>query len=58
MLFSAAQRAAVREENPSLTLGEVGKQLGARYKELSAEERAHWQQQADPNPNPQPLPQP
>ena len=52
MLFSAAQRAAVREENPSLTLGEVGKQLGARYKELSAEERAHWQQQADPNPQP------
>ena len=56
MLFSLAHRAALKEENPSLTLGEVGKQLGARYKELSAEERAHWQQQADPNP--QPLPQP
>ena len=36
MLFSVAQRAPLRQESPSLTLGEVGKQLGARYKALSA----------------------
>ena len=46
MLFAGAHRAAVKEENPSLTLGELGKELGARYKNLSGEELAHWQQQA------------
>ena len=46
MLFAGAHRAAVKEENPSLTLGELGKELGARYKNLSGEQLAHWQQQA------------
>ena len=47
MLFSTAMREAVKAESPGLTLGGVAKALGAKYKELSEEEKAHWQQKAD-----------
>ena len=47
MLFSTVMREAVKAESPGLTLGGVAKALGAKYKELSEEEKAHWQQKAD-----------
>jgi structure-specific recognition protein 1 len=47
MLFSNSVRAKVREENPGLSLGEVAKEMGSRYKAMSADEMAGWQAKAD-----------
>ena len=41
--FSAAQRAVVKSElAPSATTGEIAKELGRRWRELSAEEQAAY----------------
>ncbi|KAK9893524.1 hypothetical protein P389DRAFT_198779 [Cystobasidium minutum MCA 4210] len=34
MIFSNEQRQTVKEENPDATFGEMGKLLGARWKEM------------------------
>ena len=38
-LFSNSQRAAVRAENPEFTIGDIGKELGKRWKEISSEDK-------------------
>ena len=35
-------RSILKEESPDLTSGELGKLLGQKYKELSAEEKAKY----------------
>lgn len=47
MFFSAAKRAEVLEQNPSFGVTDVAKELGARWKLVTAEEKATYQQQAD-----------
>lgn len=39
MFFSNDKRQQVKDENPSLAFGEVGKELGRLWKEASAEEK-------------------
>ena len=39
ILFSQENRASVKEENPNNTFGEVGKELGSRWRALSKEEQ-------------------
>ncbi|GAA5960914.1 hypothetical protein JCM3765_007535 [Sporobolomyces pararoseus] len=46
MHFSQAKRAEVKEENPDVTFGEIGKLLGAKWKEADAEERAPFEEKA------------
>ena len=40
MIFAGENRAKVVEENPGASIGDVGKALGAKWKEMSAEEKA------------------
>lgn len=40
--FSSAKRAAVREENPEASFGEIGKILGGLWREQSDSEKASW----------------
>ena len=47
MLFSNATRPALKAEQPGLSMGEFGKLLGERYRELSEEDKKHWQSLAD-----------
>ena len=47
MFFSAAKRAEVLEQNPSFGVTDVAKELGARWKLITDEEKATYQQQAD-----------
>ena len=42
MLFCKDMRSILKEESPELTFGELGKLLGQKYKELSAEEKAKY----------------
>ncbi|GJN93760.1 hypothetical protein Rhopal_006817-T1 [Rhodotorula paludigena] len=46
MHFSQDQRATVKEENPDVTFGEIGKILGAKWKELPEDERAPYEEKA------------
>lgn len=39
MHFSQAERASVKEDNPDVKFGEIGKILGARWKELDEEDK-------------------
>lgn len=39
MLFSNASRAKVKEDNPGISFGELGKKMGELYKKLTPEER-------------------
>lgn len=41
-LSLAENRPTVIKEKPDLTFGEVGKELGARWRALSDEEKAEW----------------
>lgn len=43
MVFSNAVRAEVKKENPQLSFGELGKEIGNRWKALSAEEKAQYE---------------
>jgi len=47
MLYSNSIRAKIREENPGMSLGDVAKEIGSRYKTISADEKAKWQGKAD-----------
>ena len=47
MLYSNSIRAKIREENPSIFLGSVAKQIGSQYKTICADEKAVWQSKAD-----------
>lgn len=38
--FPASLQPVVKEENPTATFGEMGKLLGARWKELSEDDKA------------------
>ncbi|KAJ1553911.1 Non-histone chromosomal protein 6 [Nowakowskiella sp. JEL0078] len=39
MLFSSEQRAKIKEENPEFSFGEIGKEVGARWKALNDAEK-------------------
>jgi hypothetical protein len=42
MLFAKEMRPKLKEESPDLTFGEVGKELGARWRALSDDEKAKY----------------
>jgi hypothetical protein len=42
MLFSKENRAKVKEENPDITFGGIGKKLGEMWRELSEKEKAAY----------------
>jgi len=46
MFFANDNRDKVREENPGIKFGEVGKQLGEKWKELSAKEKEPYDKKA------------
>ena len=46
MFFSNAQREGVKADNPGIAFGDVGKILGQRWKELSAEDKVPYEAQA------------
>ena len=46
MFFANEQRDSVREENPGITFGQVGKILGERWKALSEKQRAPYEAKA------------
>ncbi|CAG8958514.1 hypothetical protein HYALB_00001458 [Hymenoscyphus albidus] len=46
MFFANEQRENVREENPGISFGQVGKQLGERWKALSDKQRAPYEAKA------------
>jgi hypothetical protein len=49
MVYANEQRERVREENPDLTLGRVGKLMGDRWPAISVEERAPYEAKAAQN---------
>jgi len=46
MFFANEQRDNVREENPGITFGQVGKVLGERWKALNDKQRAPYEAKA------------
>lgn len=46
MFFANEQRENVREENPGITFGQVGKLLGERWKALNEKQRAPYEAKA------------
>ncbi|KAF2016145.1 hypothetical protein BU24DRAFT_422491 [Aaosphaeria arxii CBS 175.79] len=46
MFFANEQREKVREENPGIKFGEVGKMLGERWKALSEKQRTPYEAKA------------
>ncbi|GAA6014578.1 hypothetical protein JCM10207_001651 [Rhodosporidiobolus poonsookiae] len=46
MIFSQDARAQVKEENPDVGFGEIGKLLGAKWKELDEEDRKPYEEKA------------
>ncbi|KAJ4314168.1 Non-histone chromosomal protein 6 [Neodidymelliopsis sp. IMI 364377] len=46
MFFANEQRDKVREENPGIKFGEVGKQLGEKWKALSEKQRTPYEAKA------------
>ncbi len=46
MFFANEQRENVREENPGVSFGQVGKLLGERWKALSEKQRAPYEAKA------------
>ena len=42
MLFAKETRPIVKEENPTFTFGEIGKEMGARWRALSDEAKAAY----------------
>lgn len=46
MFFSKEMRPKIMEENPGLGMGEVGKLLGQKYKELTDDEKAKYDEMA------------
>jgi len=46
LFFSADKRAEVRAENPELKMTEIAQQLGTRWKAMSSEDKAPYDEQA------------
>ena len=46
MFFVKENRAVVLKEKPDLKFGEVGKELGKRWKEMSAAQKAPYEKMA------------
>jgi hypothetical protein len=46
LLFSNDVRSKVKEENPDMPFGEVGKELGKMWQALSEKEKAKWNQKS------------
>lgn len=46
MFFSQAKRKEVKEENPDASFGEIGKMLGAAWKEVSDADKKPFEDQA------------
>jgi len=46
MFFANEQRETVREENPGITFGQVGKVLGDKWKALSEKQRVPYENKA------------
>lgn len=46
LLFSVDARAAVKEENPDATFGELAKIISTRFKQLTAKEKKKWDDKA------------
>jgi hypothetical protein len=47
LMFSMEYRKVVTQESPELSLGEISKRCGAKWKELSEEEKNSWKQKAE-----------
>lgn len=47
MFFANENRDIVRAENPGITFGQVGKQLGDKWKALTPEEKTPYETKAD-----------
>ena len=47
MFYSNAMRTKTKEENPEATFGDIGKLIGAAWKEVTGEERAVYERMAD-----------
>ena len=47
MFYSNAMRNKTKEENPEATFGDIGKLIGAAWKEVTGEERAVYEKMAD-----------
>ncbi|RJE18329.1 hypothetical protein PHISCL_09341 [Aspergillus sclerotialis] len=46
MFFANEQREKVREDNPGISFGQVGKMLGEKWKNLSDEDRRPYEEKA------------
>lgn len=46
-LYSTANRATIKEENPDLAFGELAKLISTRFKELDDKERKKWEKKAE-----------
>jgi len=46
MIFAGETRGSLLEETPGMSIGEVGKALGARWKQFTAEEKAPYEEKA------------
>ncbi|KAH8089269.1 high mobility group box domain-containing protein [Filobasidium floriforme] len=46
MFYSTAQRENVKKNNPGISFGEIGKQLGQQWREMTAQEKAPYEKQA------------
>ncbi|POY70702.1 hypothetical protein BMF94_6285 [Rhodotorula taiwanensis] len=46
MIFSQDKRAEVKEENPDVSFGELGKLLGAKWKSVTPEEKKIYEDKA------------
>eukprot|EP00210_Caulerpa_lentillifera_P005835 g5579.t1 len=47
VFFSKYVRSSIKEENPDITFGEVGKVIGEKWKALPAEEKTKYQEMAE-----------
>ncbi len=47
MFFCQENRPKLKEQNPSATVGELAKQLGAAWQSVSVEQKAKFQKAAD-----------
>jgi len=45
-LYSIAARPVVKEENPDASFGDIARIISAKFKELTPEERAGWDEKA------------
>ena len=47
MYFSLSHRADVKNKNPNMSFGDIGKELGAQWAKVSASEKAKFEKMAD-----------